>query len=79
MHHLFLRLSLTDAQHSLSSETELPVRVAVRGELHAEVIRQDRVVLHELGKWRLIGLPEADLHTSLERHGRRNRVSVPIP
>jgi hypothetical protein len=52
------------------------MRVAARGELHAEVIRQDRVVLHELGKWGLIGPPEPDLHPSLERHGRRDRVRI---
>jgi hypothetical protein len=34
------RIHLTDAKRSLSSITELPVRVAARGELHADVIRQ---------------------------------------
>src|SRR3954451_25121801 len=70
---------LTDAKRLLSSIAELPMRVAAHGELHAKVIRQDRVVLHELGKWRLIGPPETDLYPSLERLGRRYRVRVPIP
>jgi hypothetical protein len=64
------RIQLTDEKRRLSSETELPMRVAARSELHAKVIRQDRVVLHELGKWGLIGPPEPDLHPSLVCHGR---------
>jgi hypothetical protein len=63
------RIQVTDEKRRLSSETDLPMRVATRGELHAKVIRQDVVVLHELGKWRSIGPPEPDLHPSLERHG----------
>src|SRR4051794_13544721 len=61
----------------LSSETNLPMRVAACGELHAKVVRQDRVILHELGKWRPVRMPKTDLHTSLERHGCRNRICVP--
>jgi hypothetical protein len=73
------RIHLTDEKRLLSSEAELSVRVAARGELQAKVIGQDRVILHVLGKWRLIGPPEADLHPSLERLGRRYRIRVPIP
>ena len=60
---------LTAAKHRLSSETDLPMRVAARGEFYAKAIRQDVVVLYEFGKWGLIGPPEPDLHPSLERHG----------
>ena len=68
-----IALRLWSVMRLLSSETNLPVRVAACGELHAKVVRQDRVILHELGKWRPVGLPETDLHPSLERHGGRNR------
>src|SRR5687768_9698638 len=68
--HDLRRIQLTAAKRLLSSITELPMRVAARSELHAKVIRQDRVVLHELGKWGLIGSPETDPHLALERHGR---------
>ena len=63
----------------LSPKTDLPVRVAARGEVHAKVMRQDPVILDELGEGRPIGPPEPDLYLSLERHGRRNRVSVSGP
>jgi hypothetical protein len=43
----------------------MPVRRAVCGELHAKVVRQDRVILYELGKWRPVGLRETGLHSSL--------------
>src|SRR3954453_14537698 len=68
---------LTAAKRLLSPETDLPMRVAARGEVHVKVIGQDVVVLHELGKWGLIGPPETNPHLSFERHGRRNWVRVP--
>ena len=67
------------SETALTSITDLPMRVAARGEFYAKAIRQDVVVLHVLGKWRLIGPPEPDLHPSLERHGRRYRIRVPTP
>src|SRR3954470_11126259 len=67
------------SETALTSITDLPMRVAARGEVHAKVIRQDPVILDELGEGRLIGPPEPDLHSSLERHGRRYRVRVPGP
>ena len=53
--------------------------VAACGKLHTKVVRQDRVILHELGKWELVGLPKTDLHPSPERHGGRNGICVPGP
>jgi len=55
------------------------MRVTARGEVHAQVMRQDPVILDELGEGRLIGPPEPDLYLSLERHGRRDRVRIPGP
>ena len=73
------RIQLTDEKRRLSSETELPMRVAARGEVHVKVMRQDSVILDELGEGRPIGPPETNLYLSLERHGRRYRIRVPIP
>ena len=70
---------LKAAKRLLSPETDLPVRVAAGAEFDAKVVRQDVVVPHELGKWRLIGPPEPDLYPPLERHGRRNGIRVPVP
>jgi hypothetical protein len=55
------------------------MRITAGVELHAKMIRQDLVVLHEIGKRRLFKPREAEFHPSLERHGRRNRVGVPVP
>ena len=74
-----IAIRLWSVMRLLNSETDLPVWVAACGELHTKVVRQDRVILHELGKWGPVGLPKTDLHPSPERHGGRNRICVPGP